>query len=310
MAFWNKNKNWEDEYDEYYAQDRRLGNEGKRSGNGLRYFAHCLLLGFVGAVFLTGVGVISGQTMIEKMLTELLMPAGMVWVLLMVMVYFCFLSRQAWPALIGLTAWVVLTLGGNSFVSNWLISTLEAPYQNTDSFKMAPVQTLVVLGGGTNSRLNGQSQLGNGGDRVAMAGRLYHAGLTKKILCTGSDSFRSSAIDLHPREEAAEILAGLGVPAENILQIEGKNTSEEMRNLKKLIDEGSINGPVGILTSAWHLPRAERLAKSHGLTLTPVPSNFLTHPHQPSPNLIVPGALNLMITGAAVKEYLARLVGR
>ena len=64
MAFWNRNKNWEDEYDEYYAQDRRPGQGRDRPG--LRILAHLLTLVLVGGVFTAGVGYVSGVTMVEK----------------------------------------------------------------------------------------------------------------------------------------------------------------------------------------------------------------------------------------------------
>lgn len=310
MAFWNRKKNWEDDYDSYYSQDRRLGYEGRRGGKGLFFLAHCFTLAFVGALFLGGVGLVNGTTMVEKILTELVMPGGMIWLTLLVLVYFCFLNRQAWPALVGLGCWVVLTIAGNSFVSNWLISTLEAPYQNTDVFAMAPLDHLVVLGGGTCSRLSGQSQLAQSGDRVALAARLFHAGLARVLICTGSDSFRTSVDDLHPREEGAEILIGLGVPSQSVLQIAGINTLEEMKNLKTLLANTPDTGRTGLLTSAFHMSRALRLAHANGLELTPVPANFYSQPNGPSPNSIVPGADQIKVTALTLKEYLARLVNR
>ena len=88
MAFWNRKKNWEDDYDNYYSQDRRLGNEGRRGGNRVFFLAHTLTLVFVGCLFLGGVGLVNGTTMVEKMLTELLMPGGLIWLALLLQVYF------------------------------------------------------------------------------------------------------------------------------------------------------------------------------------------------------------------------------
>lgn len=311
MAFWNRKKHSEFQYDENSAQDRRVdhdrvGTDGKRP----RFFAHGLSLVFVGALSLAAVGAISGQTMIEKTLTSLAMPVGVVWLALMVMVYFCLLLKQSWPAIVGTICWLVLTIAGNVFVSNFLTATLEQPYQQVNVFEMEPLDAVVVLGGGTNSRFSGESQLGTSGDRVATAARLYHAGKVKQIVCTGSQSFRTSELDLDPRAEAAQILIGLGVSPEDVTQMQGHNTSEELRNLRALIEQGSISGRVGLVTSAWHLPRAMRLANSNGLELIPVPSDFLTTPLAPSPNYVVPGADNLAITGRAIKEYLAGWVGR
>ena len=310
MAFFNRNKNWEDEYDEYYTRDRQTA-QGKRPGvSRIRILTHLLALFFVGVLFAGAVGSISGPTMMEKMLTELAMPVGIIWLLLFVMVYFCLLTRQAWPAVVGLICWLFLSVAGNDFFSNWLVSTLERPFTDINVYETEPLDTIVLLGGGTVSRADGQAQLNWSGDRVSTAARLYQAGKVTNLICTGSNSFSASDKDLHPREEAAEILIELGVPADHVRQLKGKNTSEEMRNLKTWIDENPAQGRVGILTSAWHLPRALRLAAANDMELIPVPCDFHGHPHTPSPNVVVPGSKQLTITSMALKEYLAGLVGR
>jgi uncharacterized SAM-binding protein YcdF (DUF218 family) len=220
------------------------------------------------------------------------------------------LSRQTWPALVGLLCWLILTVAGNKFCASWMISTLERPYQSVNVFELEPLDTIVVLGGGTSSRLNGGSQFGSSGDRVGTAARLFHAEQVKTLICTGSHSFRASKQDLSPREGAADILIGLGIPSERVVQMEGKNTYEEMKKLKQWQDENPGHGRLGLLTSAWHLPRVMRLASSLDLDIVPVPSDFRTSHPGPSPNLIVPSSSYLETTRFALKEYLAGLVGR
>jgi uncharacterized SAM-binding protein YcdF (DUF218 family) len=308
MAFWKRKQNWEDEYDEYYAQDRRL--ERTRKPGRLRVLPHLLLLGFVGSLFVGGVGLVSGPTMVEKLLTAMATPVGVVWIILMVLVYFCLLSRQAWPAIAGFICWLILTIGGNQFVAVWLIGTLEAPYRDINIFDLEPLETVLVLGGGTSSTIHGQAQLGFNGDRVAVAARLYHAGLVKQLICSGTQTFRHSPKDLHMRDEAAEILIGLGVPKEVIMRMEGENTSREIANLKTWLEKSGATGRVGIISSAWHLPRVMRLAQEDELEVYPIPANFLSMPPAPSPSMVVPSAVNLMVTAQACREYLARVVGR
>jgi len=189
MAFWHRKKNWEDQYDEYYAQDRRA-EPGKEPGR-LRFIPHLLLLGFCGALFVGAAGVISGPTMVEKLLTALASPVGILWLGLIAMVYFCLLLRQAWPALIGLFCWLVLTLGGNAWVAGMLARSLEWPYQDINVLELEPLDIVVVLGGGTNEKLNGNPQVGSSGDRVRVAASLFHAGIADRLVCTGSQKFRS-----------------------------------------------------------------------------------------------------------------------
>ena len=108
MAFWNRKKNWEDEYDEYYAQDRRA--EPKKDLGRLRFIPHALLLTFVGGLFVGMVGLVSGPTMVEKLLISLATPVGLVWLSLIAMVYFCLLVKQGWPAVVGFVCWLILSL--------------------------------------------------------------------------------------------------------------------------------------------------------------------------------------------------------
>ena len=324
MAFWHRKKNWEDEYDEYYAQDRRA-EPGKEPGR-LRYIPHLLLLGFCGALFVGAAGVISGPTMVEKLLTGFVSPVGILWLGLITMVYFCLLLRQAWPALIGFFCWMVLTLGGNAWVAGMLARSLEAPYQDINVLELEPLDVVVVLGGGTNTRLNGNPQAAASGDRVMVAARLFHEGITDQLICTGSQKFMANPDDLHPREEAFELLVSLGVPEKSVLKMRGNNTSEEIQNLKTWLaekenvktqsaDPDATSEPpkplrVGIVTSAWHMTRALRLAKTNGLEVVPVPADFFSEPFVPTPNWVIPGGNNLDITAIMIKEYLARIVGR
>ncbi len=77
-----------------------------------------------------------------------------------------------------------------------------------------------------------------------------------------------------PRD-ARQVLRELGVPAESIRKIGGRNTFEEMRHLRDLL------GPeerVGLITSGWHMPRAMRLARAAGLHVEPLPAGFAAGP--------------------------------
>ncbi|MEL7497876.1 MAG: YdcF family protein [Planctomycetota bacterium] len=307
MLFWRK-KNWEDEYDDYYAQDRGVTDGKPRTRT--RYLAHLLLLGLVAGLVLAGVGLVSGRTMVEKLITSLITPVGVIWIVLTLMVYFSLLNRRGWTAIASFACWLILTITGNQIVANSLAIQLESDYQSINPYDGDPFELVIVLGGGTNTTISGQSQLAMNGDRVAVAARMYHGGQAKMIVCTGSQTYRSTPLDLHPREEAINILVGFGVPRESLLEMKGNNTSEEMQNLKTWLAENRVDGRIGVITSAWHLSRAMRLASANGLNVEPIPANFISEPYAPNPNVIVPSADNLLITARVCKEMLAGFVGR
>ncbi len=265
----------------------------------------------IGAAVVGGAGMLHGVTIVEKLLTELATPVGFVWLMLIFLTWFCFLMHQRMLAGIAISAWLVLTLAGNALVSQWLIGTLEGPYQNVDPFQIEKLDGLIVLGGGTNSTFSGRPQAGMSGDRVVLAARLFHAGKVDQIICTGSATYRESEHDLHPREEAQKVLTDLGVPKSQLVLIEGDNTSQELANIRGYFEStGRSKGKYGLLTSASHLSRAMRLAQANGLEFVPVPADFRAQPTPLNANWLIPGAQYLDHSRSACKEYLARLLGR
>lgn len=293
----------------------RPANFGPDSLSGHSFKFHwkpfAALLLTVVTIFLT-LGWLGGVTMVEKTLTTLVMPVGLVWLGLITSTCLLLMSRQRMLGIFSLGCLLLFTLGGNKFVSNYLAHSLEDPFTQIDIAQILPLDAVIVLGGGTSSTYNNRAQLGMAGDRIATAARLYHSGQVKKIICTGSQSFRASPQDFHPREESKQILTELGIPPGAIILLEGESTSQEMNSLKGWIPK-NIKSPqprIGLITSAWHLQRAQRLANSHGLHFEPIPSNFISGPVNPSPHWVIPSGSDLATTGRIIKEYLAAIVNR
>jgi uncharacterized SAM-binding protein YcdF (DUF218 family) len=259
-----------------------------------------------------GVFLGSGQHLGEKVLKALATPLGVVWVLLFLLGYFSLLRRRTAVGILALLAWGILTLGGNQLFSRWVVSTLEKPYLNSQFAKLGPFETVLVLGGGTSVTPQGDPQLDSAGDRLMLVARLYRAGKVERILVSGSQFTRSSELDLDPGQESKLLLVQIGVPEERISIIEGLNTSEEMKSLRLWLDNNHPEGApnLGILTSAWHLNRAMKLAAANKIKATAVPSNFHTQPFVPSPHLVIPSGEDLYWTSVALHEYLGQLVGR
>jgi len=270
------------------------------------------ILATLSAVFLAIVGATSGFSMIEKVLKELITPVGMVWVLLALLTYFGLVFRIGWTAVSAFTCWLLLTIGGNAIVSSFLASSLEHDYLENSPFTGEPFDVLFVLGGGTSMAPTGTAQLASGGDRVMVAARMFHAKKARMLVATGRQEFRNDEMDRHPHEEAAEILKDLLIPEESLLMMGGNNTSEEIIEIAEWLasEPDSANWRVGILTSAWHLPRAMALAEANGIKAEEGPANFLTQPYAPTPGIVVPSGHNLKITGVILHEILGRLIGR
>lgn len=280
----------------------------------IHWMNHTAIFAALVALAFIVTGGLFGRTMVEKLITEMAMPVGLLWLLLIAVTYATLVSRQRLMSLLAMICLLLLTVFGNQYVANSLTYSLEQPYLDQAPIQPGDVDTVVLLGGGAFTGLRGSSHLSFSGDRVAAAARLYHAafakGMTPQIICTGIQVYRSDPADLDPREESKNCLVALGVPEKDISTLAGANTYQEMQHLKEWIDGQNSTHRLGILTSAWHLPRAMRLAEARGIKAIAVPSDFRSQFLSPSVGMVVPTADSLLVSTATVKEYLAGWVKR
>ncbi len=260
----------------------------------------------------------AGQPMFEKTVKALVAPVGVVWVILILAMWLSVLRRQPLIALLATIAWLVLTIGGNAMFVSWLGDSLQSQWIAFDVDEAAPVTTLLVLGGGTESTPAGKAQGGAAADRVLVAARMALAGKAERIVCSGGRSIGAVEGDLTAGEESRQLLVALGVSDERIELISGRNTSEEMQLFGDWLDQspsesgltGSGVETIGIVTSAWHMERALRLARARGIEATAIPCDFRAGNPRSTPHLLVPGAVYLLQSQRFLHEHLARLASR
>ena len=303
MFFWNRGGS--SEYENYGWNE---ADPPPTSWYLQRLFFFALIV--VGGIGLSAV--LYTSAMAEKSVTALLQPVGFTWLGLALVTYFFLLWRRYAGAIACFVCWLILTVAGNQIVANSLAAKLESRYYHINPYEGEPYQYGLVLGGGTATAPNEQSQANANGDRLIVAGRMYHAGQLKKIICSGSNLFGNQTKS--PAESAFEVLQGLGVPAEDLISLDGANTFEEIANLKVWVAEqtrdGNDPGRVAVITSAWHLPRAQRLANEIELEIAPMPANFFSGPVLATPHVVIPGAYQTLVTSQVLKEFLAGIVKR
>ena len=246
-----------------------------------------------------------------RCMTALVMPLGLLWLLFLGGGVF-FLRRRQTPLAAGSAClFVLLGVVGNDRVASWLMSLTEAAPNPAAVESHDPFRAVIVLGGGASLRANGIAELNEDGERIFSAAQLWHDGKAPFIVCTGSSADGIG----HPSQVGRELLQSVGVPASAIIEVPGLNTTGEMHHLKELLKNPPAHWPasgrIGLITSAFHLPRAMRLARTQGLDFTPLPCAFRVNADQPfSPRDFVPGAGDLRQTERAAKEWLAWLLGR
>ena len=247
---------------------------------------------------------LSTSFVFQKWLGRLLMPPALAWVALLLAALWALRSqkrRAATLLLAGLCAYWLVT---NMSVAKLCLRSLEAPYVGARHAPTEPFEAVLVLGGSHSVRPSGDSQLSLSGDRIASAARRYNRGETRRIVLTGADVPASGA------DRVAVMLQELGVPSDAIVKVPGPvNTSQEIEALAALCrDEGWTH--VGLITSAWHMRRAMRLADRQGFAPQPLPADFWSQSAPPTILNVLPSGQAMFEVRVAAWEWLGSLVGR
>jgi len=254
---------------------------------------------------------------LSKVLPLLLYPLGLACVLMLVaLVTMRRRPRLATRAIV--LALLVLLAGGNGWVANWFVRSLEgravpsAPLPNADA--------IVVLGGCLRSGFAPRPapDFTEAGDRVLYAAQLYQEGKAPLVIVSGGRvDWRGSG----PPEsgDMAKILERLGVPVSAIVEEpKALNTYENAVNVKKIMDERGIQR-VLLVTSAMHMLRSRLIFKRQKIDAIPAPTDFLvTEPDMAElqssskATLInfVPDVDRLQKLTRSLKEYLGIVIYR
>lgn len=256
-----------------------------------------------------------GRMHSERMLTQAALPLGAVWLCLLLTTLALAVYRS-WL----LAAWLGLlvtglAIGGNGYFAGTVTRSLEEPYIGVDPLEQGSFDVVCLLGGGATIDVNRHVRTGIAGDRIVVAARLYHADRTPLVLCTGGDLQGAPNLP-NVAEESASVLKDLEVPEEAILLGPGYNTKTEIKEISEL-KKASGWKRIGIVTSAWHMPRVERLAKTVDLEFVPLPADFrsgakadLTFWERFRRFSLIPKTSNLDESQMMLREKLAAVVGR
>lgn len=264
-----------------------------------------------------------GRDAAEKIGTALLMPAGLLWLLLMCLTATFWplrrrrndasteaLPPRSWSILL---CFILYSLAGSGLISDSLARQLESKYLSVNPLNMDVPEIVIVLGGGAGAGPNDRIQGNMSGDRLILAAQLYHQNHSTRFICTGKRIQSMDTTGVDPGQASRELLMRLGVPDDSIELFGGKNTSEEM---KALAARFGAEQKVGLLTSAWHLPRATRLAERNGLNVVPLPADFRTAAGKEGRTAgqwveaLIPNGGAMAGIWSFAKEYVGMAIGR
>ncbi len=260
------------------------------------------VLGLVGLAFL-----VVGNIYLQKVCARLLLPTGLIWIGLIATWLGLMWNRHAKGAIaVGLIT-LLYSAAGNVWLGAALLHGLEANLPPLDPTTTERFDAICVLGGGTDVDPFGQPQLGRAGDRVVTGARWYIAGKTPFLVTSGS-GLPGDTRDLSV--ETATIWRGLGIPEAAIIHVPGPQiTREEITALQKLAQERGWQR-VGLVTSAWHMPRALSHCQRLGFSVVPLACHRLSAPSLPWFIFAIPHHEGFELTSIALWERLGALVGR
>jgi len=200
---------------------------------------------------------------LQKFIGRLLMPLGLLWLGFFSGAIAACCVRRWWLGSTLFAGFILVTVAGSTWVGNLLMRGLETGIPRSELADLPNFQAIFVLGGGTSLDANKQPQLGNSGDRLVIAARLFRLGKTPLLISSGT-GFPGIDAERDIAAETAHLWRELGIPREAIEEIPGPiNTKQEITAYRDLCHARGWTH-VAVISSAWHLPRAMRMARSAG----------------------------------------------
>lgn len=246
-----------------------------------------------------------------KVAGRLAMPAGLMFLVLAAATAHGWWRRDRRQTAIAGVVFVAFTLLGNGALGGWLLAGLESDYVVNDASGGGPLEAIFVLGGSTaTSPRSGRARLGDAGDRLLTAARTFRDRDVGLVVTSGSSIPGIGGAERSVARESAEILVELGVPADRIEQhAEPKNSSQEVAEYKRVADAHGWKR-LGIVTSAWHMRRVQRLCRRVGLEAEPIPADFRGHVGWDGLLSLIPDGQGFRDVQRAAWEILGAAVGR
>src|SRR6266542_1536644 len=206
---------------------------------------------------------------------HLVEPIGFLWLLNLTWAVVLLVRRkyrEAWfPVAMSALIWVM----GCTPLSARLIATLETPYARAGFDDLPACDAVVMLGGCARASQHDARHidLTAAVDRVTTAWRLIRQNKSRALILGGA-GHRINGIELAEGELLMNALGDLGfdsVPAYRLVIC--SNTREEARRVEPLVKEHAWRSLL-LVTSAYHMKRAEATFRKLDLPITTVACDF------------------------------------
>lgn len=235
---------------------------------------------------------------LKKIIGHLLMPLPLGLGLLTIGLLLIAFRRRARGWVLLLLGWLVLAVASNRAVSLALTASLEKTYPpvpalvvslpesdssaKTDTAPAIPetlrgVAFVAILGGGHGDAADlpaGQRLSPSARARLVEGVRIALALPDSWLVACGprNNPYNPAPADVTQARALADTAVELGFPRDRIVESDtGRDTAEEIDNIRLLVGDERV----ALVTSAWHLPRAMKLAAAAQLDAFPCPADYL-----------------------------------
>ena len=207
---------------------------------------------------------------------------------------------------ISLTGIAILIIFSMPIVSNKLLAYLESDYELIKPSKVETADAVVVLSGMVSAIKTKDGldyEWGGGVDRFFTGIDLFNLNKAPTLIFTGGKLPWS--IGVPEGEFLKKEAIKLGIPKKDILITENvENTDQEAKAIKKLLS--SDNPKVILVTSAFHMPRAQLVFEAAGINVIPSPVDFMIGAGKLTFMNFIPSASSFAATSFFVREIIGR----
>ena len=207
----------------------------------------------------------------------------------------------------GILAVNILIICSLPIFSNKLITYLENGYTLSDASSAKTADAIVVLSGMVRT-INGKNGLsyewGEASDRIFAGIELIKKNKAPIMILTGGKLPWS--VGKPEGEYLRDVAIKYGVPNKNILLTENvENTDQEAKAVGKLLNKTSPK--IILVTSAFHMPRAQKVFEAVGINIEPFAVDFLSGTDKYTIINFIPSARALNQTSFFIRELIGRL---
>jgi uncharacterized SAM-binding protein YcdF (DUF218 family) len=191
------------------------------------------------------------------------------WIILL-LIWIYFTKSKNIRKRLKVTVTLLILFFGNEYIYSSLVTAWQP--KPVDLINQVPYEAGIVLGGSSSFDKNGRGYFNESSDRFIETCILYKTGKIKRIIISGGSNGPNQPGDADFQYKK---MIELSIPASDILvENASRSTFENASFSKIIINSLHLRPPFVLVTSAMHIPRAERVFKRAGIPVIPFPSNY------------------------------------